>query len=386
MAIKCFGEKELAYLRQVVESQSLWRGTGEGSMAARFEDAFAAHLGRRYVLALSSGTSANEAAYAALGLEPGDEVICPGVAPIFVSFPVVSIVCVPVFADVDERTLTVSPEGIEAAITPRAKAVVVVHLNGQPADMDGILAVARQRGLKVVEDCAQCFDGLHKGRKSGTMGDVACFSLQQAKHITSGEGGMVATDDPDMYCRAVLYSNCGMAWYRYGLEAPKPEPLAGLPTRGHFAWGHNLRMGDLAAAAALAQLERLDEFNARRRRLVEIIEEILDGAPGIGLAYRLPETVPNYWKYPLRVPEALSTLVEINYLEVAFQQMQATRRTPVGAALPDYVQYKPGLCPNAEAAARQWGEIWPHHRKDPDDIRAEALALRRRAEELAGEK
>jgi perosamine synthetase len=198
MSFRCFGDEELANLREVIESQNLWR-LKENGFVVRLEQAFAAHLGRRYVHALSTGTSADEAALFGLGLEPGDEVICPASAPLFVSMPVVAIGCIPVLADADPRTLILSAAGIRARITPRTRAILVVHLFGQPAPMDEILAVAREHGLKVVEDCAQAYDCTWRGRKAGTLGDVAAFSLQQSKHISCGEGGLVATDDPEIY-------------------------------------------------------------------------------------------------------------------------------------------------------------------------------------------
>ena len=133
MSQQCYGEDELNNLRQVIESEQLWRGMERNNFTARFEEEFGAWLGRKYVLGICSGTCAEETAVAALGLDPGDEVICPASAPIFVSFPVISVGCIPVFADVDPRTMIISPEGIEARITERTRAVMVVHLWGQPA-------------------------------------------------------------------------------------------------------------------------------------------------------------------------------------------------------------------------------------------------------------
>ena len=375
MTFKPFGEEELANLREVIESQQLWRGT-KGNFVARFEDAFGKHYGRKYVLGVSSGTCANETAVAGLGLEPGDEVICPASAPVFVSLPVVSLGCVPVFADADPRTMIISAEGIKAKITKKTRAVVVVHLYGQPAPMDEIMAVARQHNLKVVEDCAQAFDCYYKGKKAGTIGDVTCFSLQQSKHITTGEGGIVITDDPEIYKRAVLYSNCGMPWYQYGLPAPKAEPVGDLRTRGHFAFGHNYRMSELQGAVALAQLAKIEKFNEQRRRMVEIIEAELRGGTGIELPYVYPGTKPNYWAYGVRVPAPLGTYSEINYLEVVYQQMQKSRRTSVGWPLPDYVQYKPGICPKAEDGARRMRSIGVYHGADPEGIRKAAQTIR----------
>ncbi|MBI4530330.1 MAG: DegT/DnrJ/EryC1/StrS family aminotransferase [Candidatus Latescibacteria bacterium] len=396
MIERCFDEAELQALGEALESQNLYRGT-RGNFVARFEEAMAQHLGRRYIYAVNSGTSANEAALAGLGLEPGDEVICPATAPIFVSLPVFAAGGIPVFADVDRRTLIISPEGIEARIGERTRAVVIVHLFGQPAPMDEILEVTRRHHLRVVEDCAQCYDGYHRGRKTGTIGDVACFSLQQSKHITSGEGGFIATDDSEIYKRAVLYSNAGMPWFLYGLEPSSSQPVAGVPTRGHFAFGHNHRMGELQGAVALTQLQKITTFNEVRRRLVQVIEEELRGCPGIRLAYAYPGTIPNYWLYMVQLDPERTNLTavevsrlcreregtgpgyynEVNYLESIFQQIQGRRCTPFGYPLPDDIQYQPDLCPNAEEAAKRTLFFLTHHATDPEGLRRQAAALRR---------
>ena len=383
MAQRYVGAEELANLAAVIESQELWRGT-RGKYVSQFEQDFGQWLGRKHVLGVCSGTCAEETALAALGLEPGDEVICPATAPIFVSFPVVAIGCVPVFADTDPRTLIVTPEGIAAAVTPRTRAVMVVHLWGQPAPMDEILAVARRHKLRVLEDCAQAFGPLYKGRTVGTLGEVACYSLQQSKHLTAGEGGIVATDDPEVYKRAVLFATAGMPWYQYGLAAPRAQPVCGLRTRGHFGFGHNYRMGELQGAVLVAQLPKLEEFAARRRRLVEVIETELRGAPGVELAHVYPDTQPSYWAYPLRVPPALGNFSEINYLEVEFQRMEQLRRTSLGIPLPDYVHYRPGLCPVAEAAAPRFRSISVHHGNAPDAVAKTVRTLRDQLPQSAG--
>jgi perosamine synthetase len=231
---------------------------------------------------------------------------------------------------------------------------------------------------------------------------VACFSLQQSKHITSGEGGFVATDDPEVYKRAVLYSNAGMPWFLYGLEPLSPQPVAGVPTRGHFAFGHNHRMGELQGAVALTQLQKIERFNGIRRGLVQILEEELQGCPGILLAHTYPGTVPNYWLYPVQLDgeqidltaDEVSRLCreregtgpgyynEINYLEAVFQQVQEQRRTPFGYPLPEHVHYHPGLCPHAEEAAKRTLFFLTHHAVDPEGLRRQAAALRRTMERV----
>jgi dTDP-4-amino-4,6-dideoxygalactose transaminase len=384
MSFRMFGSEEMAALKEVVEGQELWRGT-DGNFVARFEDAFGRHVGRRYVLAVNSGTSANETALAACGVGPGDEVIVSPCSFIASSLSAVALGAVPVFADVDPRNLILTAEGVEAALTPKVRAVVVVHLWGIPADMHPIMEVARRHQLAVVEDCAQAYDVYYRGQMAGTFGDVACYSLQQSKHITSGEGGLVTTDDPEAYARAVLYANCGMPWYRYGLDAPHPEPVAGLPTRGHFAFGHNYRMTELQGAVAWAQLAKIDAFNARRAEIVAAIEQELGSAPGIRLAHCPPDSKPNYWAYPASLDPERTKLTtadlglprynEINYLEPVYQRMQQERRTALGYPLPDYVSYAAGTCPQAEEGARRLFTLWAHPTGDPAELRREARAI-----------
>jgi len=385
MSFRMFGDEELAALREVIESQGLWRGES-GNYVARLEDAFAAHVGRKYALAVCSGTSANEAALAAVGVGPGDEVICPPCSFIASSSAAVGLGAVPVFADVDPRNLIITAEAIESAITPKAKAVVIVHLWGIPADMGPITEVARKHKLAVVEDCAQAYDAYYHGQMVGTFGDATCYSLQQSKHMTSGEGGLVTTNDPEGYARAVLYSNCGMPWFRDRVPAPTPQEIAGIPTRGHFAYGHNHRMSELQGAVAFVQLGKIGQFNARRAEIVRAIEEELKGAPGIRLAHTYPNSEPNYWAYPLWLDPEQTELTtadlgfgrynEVNYLEEVFQRMQRERRTSVGYPLPEYVRYEPGICPNAEAGARRLFTLWPHPLSaDPEQMREKARAI-----------
>jgi perosamine synthetase len=385
-AIKCFGEKDMQYLKEVIDSQDLWRGfCSDTSFTSRFEDAYAKHLGRKYVLGVSSGTNAEEVALAAMGLEPGDEVLCPGVAPIFVSMPVVSIGAIPVFVDVEPETMIMDPAKIEERITPKTKAILVVHLHGVPAKMDEILAIAKKHNLMVMEDCAQAYDAYYKGRKTGTMGDVMCASLQQSKHMTSGEGGIFATDDPEMYKRAVLFHNVGMPWYRFGLDAPEAVPFEGVGTRGHFAFGHNYRMSDLQGAIALAQLERIDEYHAARAERVAAIEAELAGAEGIELAHVHDDCQANYWLYPVRMPEGMGGM-EINYVEVAFQKMQNDRKTLLGTPLPDYVQYVVGSCPVAEKESTRFTCLGCHPSASVEDCVAAARDLKKQVAEFLAAK
>ena len=179
---------------------------------------------------------------------------------------------------------------------------------------------------------------------------------------------MIATDDPEVYKRATAFANCGMPWYMYGMERPAAKPLNGLPTRGHFSFGHDFRLSELQGAVALAQLEKIDGFNARRRELVAKVEKELRDVPGVRLAHVYPDTTPNYWLYPVWGPPSLGRQGEINYIEVEFQRMQKTRRTSVGTPLPDYVQYVPGSCPQAEASTLGARSLFVHHSVEDEEI------------------
>jgi len=199
-----FGSEELDVLRKVTQSQKLCRIGIEG-FVSKFEDKIGKHFGRQYVYAVNSGTSANEAMIAGLNLQPGDEVICPAVNPIFPAIGVLAAGCIPIFAEVNPRTLLLSCEGIKQRISKRTKAIQIVHHFGQPAPMGEIMDIANLYNLKVVEDCAEAYDCYYKGKKVGTFGDAAMFSLQQSKHITSGEGGFIITDDSEIYKRVELW-------------------------------------------------------------------------------------------------------------------------------------------------------------------------------------
>lgn len=370
----------------------------------KFQREFGEFFGRRFVIPLNSGTSANEAAVFGLGLQPQDEVICSAAAPIFVSIPVLAAGAIPVFADVDPKTLIPRAEDIEQRISPRTRAIVVVHQYGQPAPMDEILSLARKHNLKVVEDCAQAHASFYRGKRVGTFGDVMCSSLQQSKHITSGEGGFVATDDPEIYQRALLYSNVGMPTYGYGMSSPEPEIIDGFQTRGHWSFGHNHRMSIYQAAVACSQLRRIGSLNKKRVKNVAALEKELRDCPAVELAHQYEETTVNYWQYPVRLnlsmvresagevvakvlermPDApISPQHEINYYEHIFKDIESSRIGPHGQIIPSNVSYGCGLCPNAEQAVRRFIQILVHPSISPVVIKQTAVTLREVVTELA---
>jgi dTDP-4-amino-4,6-dideoxygalactose transaminase len=261
-----------------------------------------------------------------------------------------------VFADVDPETLILDPAKIEPALSGRTRALIVVHLWGIPAPMPQIMKLASRYGLKVVEDCAQANGALIGGRPIGTFGDACCYSLQQSKQITCGEGGIFATSSAEAYERAVLYSNCGIPNFRFGLSSPErsvsPAESIG---RGHLRFGHNHRISELQAAVALAQLSRIDSLLRRRAELTDLIEKELSRlSKGSARAVRTPsDCTISYWRYPILVPPGRGNYREIPYLDPVFQRISNDRQTPFGMRVPRHIRYERGICPNAEIGASQ---------------------------------
>src|SRR5215213_9679655 len=239
-------EEEQAVL-EVLRSKRLFRYYGPQpgpSKADELERAFAAHMGVPYAVAVSAGTAALMCGQAGVGIGPGDEVIVPAYTWIATASSVALMGAVPIIAEVDE-TLTLDPADVARKITPRTKAIIPVHMRGAPAQMDELLALARERGLRVIEDVAQADGGSYRGRRLGTLGDVGCFSLQFNKIITCGEGGVVVTSDESIYKRALMLNDT-VGGLRN--KIPAEDILVGM----------NFRMPELAGAVALVQLGRLD--------------------------------------------------------------------------------------------------------------------------------
>jgi dTDP-4-amino-4,6-dideoxygalactose transaminase len=244
---------------------------GATGIQGEFEARFARLHARRYALATNGGTAALMLSVHGAGVEPGDEVI---VSPFTWGASVSCVMqcaAIPIFADVSERTFGLDPAAVRARITPRTRAIVVVHLFGCPADLDGILAVASEHGLAVIEDCAQATGALYRGRRVGSLGDFGAWSLQASKTLTGGEGGILATDDRRMYERAM---SLGTHPARLVAELTLPEFRAKIDSLAF-----NFRMHTAAAAIANAQLANLDAWTAARGRSARHLYERLRALP-----------------------------------------------------------------------------------------------------------
>lgn len=268
-----------------------------GKVGQQFEKEWAKWIGSRNAISASNGTAALHIAVSSLNIGPGDEVICPSYSFIASSFCIMQAGALPVFADVTEEH-TIDPEAIESLINERTKAIIVVHLYGIVADMDPILEIAKKHNLKVIEDCAQCFGGIYKGRKAGTVGDVGCFSFCQSKHFTTGgEGGMVVTNDDDLAWECRSFRDHG-----YDVK----ERLNLLEMEGklmyiHKRVGFNFRMTEMQSQIGLCELARLDSWNLpnRRKNAAIIINGLKDHPLVLGLPVDTAERRNAFWWVPL---------------------------------------------------------------------------------------
>jgi perosamine synthetase len=252
-----------------------------GRKTAEFEEAWAAYSGVRHAIMMANGTVAQEAVLRGLGLREGDEVICPSFTFNATASVILQVGARPVFVDVREEDFCLDPDRVEAAITPRTRAIMPVHLYGLMADMDPLVAIAERHGLTIIEDAAQAHGATYRGRRAGQFGP-AMFSLYATKNLMTGEGGLATTDDDALADRIRLYRNHGMRQRYY-----------------HESLGTNFKPTDLAAALGLAQMAGLDERTAQRRRNAARLTEGLAGylTPGV------PEGREHVWhQYTMRFP------------------------------------------------------------------------------------
>ena len=273
------GDEELALLTEVVRTRLPFRDYGDGTphMVNDFEALAREYFGVPYALATATGSGSFYAAMAGLGLGPGDEVIIPSFGWFTNYEAPVILGALPVFADID-RSLNLDVTDFERKITPRTKAVLVVHFQGASNDMDRLLAVAAKHGIKVIEDCAQACGGIYKGRKLGSLGDVACFSFQQNKIMSTGDGGLLLAKDPIVFERAVRFHDLGFVRKALKTQLGEQErvpPFAGL----------QFRMNEFTGAVALAQLRKLDSaiVGVTRRHYQSLRRRVLSQCPGMAL-------------------------------------------------------------------------------------------------------
>ncbi|MCW0212441.1 MAG: DegT/DnrJ/EryC1/StrS aminotransferase family protein [Pseudonocardia sp.] len=294
-----FDADDAAAVQEVLASGDVnyWTG-GRGR---RFESEFAAWAGAPYGVAVANGTVALEIALAALGIGPGDEVVVPSVTFIATASAVVTRGAVPVVVDVAPDTQCMTADGLAAAVTERTRAVIVVHLAGFPADMAALRRVARDNGLRVVEDCAQAHGARRDGRGVGTVGDVAAWSFCQDKIMTTaGEGGMITTGDEALWRRCWELKDHGKS-YAAVFEREHPPGFRWV----HESFGTNARMTEVQAAVGLTQLRKIDRWVATRRAHAAVLRDRLGDIPSLRLPPVVAGAEPAYYRFYLHVRDEL---------------------------------------------------------------------------------
>jgi perosamine synthetase len=263
--------------------------SSEGTFVERFEQQFAARVDRKFGIAVCNGSAALEAAVAALGIGPGDEVILPTFTIISCAAAIVRLGATPVLVDSDRQTWNMNVNQVADKINRRTRAIMAVHIYGLPVDMEPLLALARKHGLLIIEDAAEMIGQTYNKKPCGSFGDISTFSFYSNKHVTTGEGGMIVTDDEALAhkCRS-LRNLCFQPEQRFV----------------HNDLGWNMRITNLQAALGLAQLERLDQHIDRKRRMGRRYTELLENTPGLQVPLATTNYAENiYWVYGMMLKE-----------------------------------------------------------------------------------
>ncbi|HUQ47293.1 MAG TPA: DegT/DnrJ/EryC1/StrS family aminotransferase [Gemmatimonadaceae bacterium] len=280
---------ERKYLNECIDTGWI---SSEGPFIREFENLFAARVGRKHGVAVCNGSAALDAALAAMNLAPGDEVIMPTFTIISCATAITRLGAIPVLIDCESDTWNMNVSAVEARITPKTRAIMVVHLYGLPVDMDPILDIAKRHNLQVIEDAAEMIGQTYRGKPCGSFGELSTFSFYPNKHVTTGEGGMVVTDDDELAEKLRRLRNLGFS---------PPRRFV------HEELGWNFRMTNLQAAVGLAQLERLDEFVAKKRHIFARYTKLLSGTPGIELPVAEKDFATNInWVYGIVIADEVS--------------------------------------------------------------------------------
>ena len=339
-----------------------------GPVGPQFEQAFAETVGTRFAVACSSGTTGLHAALHRLGVGPGDEVVTSSFSFISSANVILHERATAVFADIDERTFNIDPAALEAAITPRTRAIIPVHIFGYPCEIDEIGAIARRHGLPVVEDACEALGATIRGKAVGTHGNVAVYGFYPNKQMTTGEGGMITTDDEDVQRELRSLVNQG--------RSDDGDWLV------HQRVGFNYRMDDLSAALGLAQLEKLPMLLQRRREVAGRYGELLAGIPGVELPYD-GRHERSWFVYPIRLTAGID---RPRVIAAMAERGVATRPyLPAIHLQPDYRRrfgYREGMLPVTERVSRSTLALPFFVQLDDEDLAHVAAALREAIEGL----
>ena len=398
-----FGDEELVYIKEVLDSG--FGSATSGNMNQRLEKAFAERFGLRFAITHCNGTATMHSCLAAAGVGPGDEVIVPALTVISTAFVVLHQNAVPVFADIDPHTFNIDPADVARKITPRTKAIIPVALYGLPCDMDPIMELAREHNLYVIEDDAQCYLGMYKGRIAGTIGHMASFSFENSKHMTTGDGGIVITDDEVLAKRIRKFHGIGYSTIEAmdGRVRLRRDDFQNPSFERHDAFGWNYRLPEVAAAIGLAQLERLDMYVAKRQAIAGMYDEAIQVCKYLipqaepegfvssdwtyAMVYEGEEAIGIPWadfrrKYMELGGDGFYAAWQVVYMEPVMREMAFYGKgCPIHCPLYEgpKVEWGPGLCPVAESLQPKLMQLKTNY-GDLEVARRKADALRKTIE------
>ena len=395
-----FDDKEITYIQEVLQSNFM--SSTMGNMNQRFEKAFSSKCNARYGISLNSGTSTMHACLAAIGVGPGDEVIVPALTVISTASVVLHQNAVPIFADIDPKTFTIDINDVERKITKRTKAIIPVSLYGLCSDFDPLLELAEKYGLTIIEDAAQSHLARYKGRTSGSICHMTSFSFENSKHITTGDGGMVTTNDERLAVLVRKFATLGYA----GLSADDgrvrkilKDELQSPGYERHDGFGWNYRMPEVAAAVGLAQVDKIDRFVTMRKKVASMYATVIEEE---ACDFLTPQQTPigyenSYFTFAARfdAPKAGLSWSDFRnlykgyggdgiyaawlpvYLEPVMRNLAFYGKgCPVRCPLYEgSVDYKPGLCPVAETVQPSLMQFVNNYR-DEEEAKPKVEALR----------
>jgi len=362
--IRRIGGNEREYINEVLETE--FRGSKNSGMMGRFESNFTKKFDSKFAISFMNGTATMHAALEAMEIGPGDEVIVPPLTMSSTSFAVLQANATPVFADVDLETFQIDVDSIRRNITSNTKAIITVSLYGLCPDMDPIMELAKANNLYVIEDNAECFLGRYKNRLVGTLGDCASFSFQSTKHLTSGEGGVLITNNESLADKVRKVQSLGYAGVSSRQGKISKIDVQDPNYSRHISMGWNYRMPELCCAVALAQMERIDELVEHRIKVAAIFEDVASNFQEILIPQKVgSEYLNSYWTWVCKLVqndigwhefrdlfianggEGIYAAWKLTYLEPMFENLQLLGRDKF-ISEENKRKYKKGLCPNAE--------------------------------------
>ena len=355
------GEEEIDAVVSVLKSDFL----STGPKIKEFEKKFANYVGSKYAVAVSSGTAALHCACLAAGIKAGDEVITTPFTFVATSNSILYRGASPIFVDINKNTFNINESCIEEKITSKTKAIIPVHFAGQPCDMDKIKEIANKYNLIIIEDAAHALGAEYKGRKIGTIGDMTTFSFHPVKHITTGEGGMITTDNEELYKKLLIYRN-------HGITRDESEFINNKDGNWYYEQielGYNYRLTDFQSALGIVQLDKMQSSLNRRNEIVEMYEKGLNEIKELKLPKVRNEIKSAWHLYIIRVTDK-----SINRKEV-FDKLREKNIGVNVHYIPAYwnsyyekLGYKKGLCPNVEEIYEQIITLPLHPKMTNEDV------------------